>query len=315
MNRSKFEADVLKGLTAEEKRISSKYLYDSRGSAFFQEIMEQAEYYLTNAEREILTTHATDIVNQIKTVKNISFHLLELGAGDASKTEILLDEIERRGLNILYRPVDIDGEVLRQLTQRLSPKYRSIQINPMEGLNDQALASIPQSVPGVIAFLGSNIGNYPEQEGIELLGRIADAMKIGDFLLMGADRKKNPNVIQAAYNDKAGVTAKFNKNILQRINSELDGDISLDAFEFFAYYDIKASEVRSFLVSREDQSFSLGSDRKKIHLSAWEYIQIEVSRKFSLEDLKQMGEEAGLSIKEYWTDSKSLFYEVLYEKK
>jgi len=315
MSSSKFEADAMKGLHAKEKHIPSKYLYDSRGSSLFQKIMEQPEYYLTAAERDIFSTQAADIVSNITPIKNTSFQILELGAGNASKTEVLLDEIERRSVKVMYRPVDIDGQVLSQLTQRMSSKYTNIKINPLEGLNDQALASLPDHTPNVILFLGSNIGNYPKVEGQALLDRIADAMNVGDLLLMGADRKKDPNTIQAAYNDKAGVTAAFNKNILRRINSELDGDISLDAFEFFAYYNIKASAVHSFLISREDQTFTIGTDRSPIHLKAWEYIQIEVSRKFSLEDLKEMGETVGLSISEYWTDSNSLFYEVLYEKK
>lgn len=308
-----FIQDLITGLKAETKRIPSKYLYDERGSRLFQKITEQPEYYLTAAERNIFERSATDIINKIKNQAKGSLQILELGAGDGHKTEFLLDEIERLKYPSSYEPADIDPSVLNQLELRLKDKYEFIKIRPRPGYNDDALKEISSETSSLILFLGSNIGNYSKQDEADLIKRIGKAMKSGDQLLLGADRAKSPHVIAPAYNDKNKVTEAFTRNIIHRMNRVLNAKLNPESFEFYSFYDPQDKEVRAFLITKEKQHIAI-KDVVDIILPPWTVIQTETSRKYELEDLIQLGANAGLSLKEFWKDSNEYFFELLYIK-
>lgn len=310
-----FIKDLFQGLTSPHKRIPSMYLYDERGSLLFQEIMEQPEYYLTKAEFNIFRKEAEDIVIHFPHSKNSALQILELGAGDGRKTEILLQALNDLKLPCIYEPVDIDPCVLQQLVNRIQDKYEHISIQPRPGYNEEALQKVNSTNPTVILFLGSNIGNYSKAKETELLNRISKSMKPGDCLLLGADKVKDPKLIARAYNDEEGKTADFNLNLLRRINQALQIDLKEDNFTFYSYYHPKTKEIRSFLVTKDEQVIHFPHRPESVQLAPWTYIQTETSRKYTLQDLNEMGFSADLHLMHEWQDSNQYFYELLYSKK
>ena len=310
-----FVRNIISGLQKEEKRIASKYLYDEKGSLLFQEIMDQPEYYLTKAEWSIFKAKASAIVELLVSRQSNGLQLMELGAGDGRKTALLLNALDQLGVPTQYEPVDIDKAVLNQLTDRLKSKYRDIQILPRAGYNEDALTKVAKDKKTVILFLGSNIGNYSKPEETALMQRIAGAMKKGDSLLLGADRAKDPKLISRAYNDRNGKTAEFNLNLIRRINQSWDAHLDIDAFQFYAYYHPRKREVHAFLVTNRDQRLALPNKSGSIHLPAWTYIQTEISRKYRLMDLEEMGKNVGLKLDTSWVDPNHYFFELLYTKK
>jgi len=312
--RKDFMQGILEGLKGEKKRISSKYLYDEKGSQLFQQIMEQPEYYLTAAEWNIFEHAATDIIKKVVENASSKLQIMELGAGDGRKTELILDELDKLKFPCVYEPVDIDPSVLYQLVSRIGDKYQFIEIEPRPGYNHEALQHVDKNRTSLIMFLGSNIGNYTRQEEENVMKGIGSAMKPGDQLLLGADKVKDPNIISAAYNDKNKVTAAFNLNLIQRLNKVTSSSLDPNCFEFYSFYHPQQKEVRAFLVNREQQTIHL-SDQEDINLPAWTFIQTETSRKYTLEDLKDLGLKSGLHIIEHWEDQKNYFFELLYTKK
>lgn len=313
--KEQFIQDIIHGLSAEKKRIPSKHLYDEKGSLLFQGIMEQPEYYLTKAEWNIFERKADEIVDQFIKGASSELQLMELGAGDGRKTELLLDALDRRKFPCLYEPADIDPTVLNQLVSRLEGKYDYITINPRPGYNDDALQQISKDHSSVLLFLGSNIGNYTKKEEVELIQRIGAAMKPEDKLLLGADKSKDPNLISAAYDDQNKKTAAFNLNLIHRINEAFETDLNPEDFSFYSYYHPIKREVHAFLVNRTEQSIPLPDGKGAIFLPDWTYIQTEISRKYSKADLEKLGSIAGLSLTHHWQDQNQYFFELLFTKK
>ncbi len=304
--------EVLKGLKATEKYISSKFFYDDSGSKIFQEIMEMPEYYLTNSEHEILATQALEIIRDFDF--NQEFNIVELGAGDGSKTYELLKSVLESNKKVTYVPIDISGEAMDQLMNHLNTALPELKITPKVGDYFQVLEGRldVESNPSVLLFLGSNIGNYSSEKAIALLRLFASNMRQGDCLLLGADLRKNPNTIRNAYFDPHGITRRFNLNLLTRLNVELEANFMLDKFDFYCEYNPINGEVRSYLVSLEAQQVRIAGTL--IEFGKHELIWTELSKKYTLPELEAMAGIVGLQVKQHFIDSKGYFTTSLWVK-
>ena len=309
---SNFAQDVRDGLESDPKVLPSKYFYDERGDALFQRIMEMPEYYLTDCEREIFERQHADILAAIAARP---FELVELGAGDGSKTKILLRHFLEEGVSFTYRPVDISGNVLRALEEDLNGRWPELPVRPLQGDYMRMLEKVhlEDDLPKVILFLGSNIGNLESAQAVSFLRRLADNMKAGDHLLLGVDLKKDPSLILAAYNDAQGLTEAFNKNVLLRINRELGGHFDPDAFMHWETYDPVSGAARSHLVSRRVQSVRLEALDMEVGFRAWEPIRVELSQKYDLLEVEAMAEACGLEVKRHFRDSRGFFVDTLWQ--
>ncbi|GLR18480.1 L-histidine N(alpha)-methyltransferase [Portibacter lacus] len=306
-NNTDFERDVKDGLSSNPKKLSSKYFYDDEGSRIFQEIMEMPEYYLTNAEFEILSEQAKGITDALDFGEE--FSVIELGAGDGKKTFELLSYMVNNGLSIHYRPVDISAEAIHLLEADLQNRLPKLKLESLVGDYFKVLGALPKrSKPALFLFLGSNIGNYEIDEAKALMKRFNQFLQPGDKMLVGFDIIKNPRVILKAYDDPQGITRRFNLNLLKRMNRELGMDFNLDQFEFFPYYNPNNGELRSCLVSLEDQKVGEFTFEKN------ELIHTELSKKYSLDDIKQIAENSGFSLRKNFFDCKKLFADSLWEK-
>ncbi|WP_299117691.1 L-histidine N(alpha)-methyltransferase [uncultured Winogradskyella sp.] len=308
-----FAKDVLAGLTAENKHLSSKYFYDDNGSRIFQEIMNMPEYYLTDAEFEILSMQSKQIIEALKFSQ--PFNIIELGAGDGFKTFKLLENLVNNKIDFKYVPIDISQEAMDILTKRLKERLLDLNIKPQVGDYFEILKVNRESVyPSLLLFLGSNIGNYQKDKAIELLKLFNDNMKDGDKLLIGMDLKKNPVTIHNAYYDKHGITKRFNLNLLLRINRELDADFKVDDFDFYCHYNPDNGEVKSYIVSLREQKVNIKKLNVVVDFGYHELIWTELSKKYSLQDIKLLAEEAKFKLNHNFLDCKHFFTDSLWEK-
>lgn len=307
-----FEKDVDDGLSSSPKFLKSKYFYDDKGSALFTEIMELPEYYLTRAELEIFTTKSDQI---IAAIGDTSFNIIELGAGDGFKTKEFLREVEKEGLTTNFYPIDISKEALTLLQDNISGVYPTEKVELHHGDYFTELEKVYSSdVKEVVLFLGSNIGNYHADRAVELLQLIGAKIKQGDVLLLGVDLKKDPNLIARAYNDAQGVTREFNLNLLERMNRELRADFNLDQFDFYSTYDPETGEVKSYLVSLQEQDVMIEKLNKSFHFNKNELIYTELSKKYSLRGIDELATRAGFKFNDHILDSNGYFAECILEK-
>ncbi|MFL1897167.1 L-histidine N(alpha)-methyltransferase [Aquimarina sp. 2-A2] len=313
---SSLAKEVHEGLTAFPKYLSSKFFYDKKGDALFQKIMALPEYYLTNAEHTILTRHSTDIINSFS--KNPEgFDLIELGAGDGKKTKVLLKELLKSNKEFTYHPIDISENAVEGLVNSLHKELPNLQVQGQIGEYFEVLDRLQSlsSRKKIIMVLGSNIGNLKHPRAIEFLKRLNNCMNDDDLLFMGFDQKKNPQMVLDAYNDKTGVTAAFNKNILTRINKELNGNFNLDAFNHWETYDPESGTAKSYLVSTKKQTVSIDELELQVHFKAWESIHTEISQKYDDEIVSWLASESGLQIKESFSDEQMLYKNYIFSKK
>ncbi|WP_400076457.1 L-histidine N(alpha)-methyltransferase [Winogradskyella sp. R77965] len=308
-----FAQDVLAGLTAENKYLSSKYFYDDNGSRIFQEIMNMPEYYLTNAEFEILSMQSKQIIDALQFSK--PFNIVELGAGDGLKTFKLLEYLVNKNIEFNYVPIDISQEAIGALTKRLKERLPNLNIKPKVGDYFEILKVNKQSdYPSLLLFLGGNIGNYDENKAKNLLDLFNDVMKLGDKLLIGFDLKKNPILIHNAYYDKHGITKRFNLNLLLRINRELEADFKIDDFDFYCHYNPITGDVKSYIISLRKQSVYLKKLHTKIDLDYNELIWTELSKKYSLGEIRNLAEASDFQVTTNFMDCKHYFTDSLWEK-
>ncbi|MEM9678798.1 MAG: L-histidine N(alpha)-methyltransferase [Bacteroidota bacterium] len=308
-----FANDVLKGLTADDKHLSSKYFYDDNGSRIFQEIMNMPEYYLTNAEFEILSLQSKQIIEAV----NFSspFNIVELGAGDGMKTFKLLEYLVNNQIDVNYVPIDISQEAIDILTRNLKQKLPGLTILPKVGDYFQILKDNKKSdYPSLLLFLGSNIGNYKEEEAQELLRLFNENMKTGDKLLIGLDLKKNPITIRKAYDDPHGITKRFNLNLLLRINRELGADFKIDDFDFYCQYNPENGQVKSYIVSLRAQDVYIKALDTIIHFDYNELVWTELSKKYSINDIENLAKHCNFSLNQNFLDCKHYFADSLWEK-
>jgi L-histidine Nalpha-methyltransferase len=301
-----FGDDVRSGLVAHPKTLPPKYFYDDLGSKLFEAISALPEYYLTRAESEIFASHAQAIVERARPKR-----LVELGSGSAIKTRYLIEAALRAGTELGYSAIDIAAAALEASAKALQSEYprlmvRSYHGDYFEGLRRLALAE-GTGGPTLVLFLGSNIGNFDPPEAVRFLRATRDLLAPGDALLVGTDLKKDPGVLQAAYDDELGVTAAFNANILARINRELGGHFILHQFRHRALYNDRASRIEMHLESLLDQTVNIDELDLEVTLHAGETIHTESSYKFSLDDVARMARESGFMLDHSWTDKQRRF--------
>ncbi len=297
--------DTRRGLLDEPKWLSSLYFYDERGSQLFEDICRTPEYYVTRTEEAILLENLDDILSAAGT--NVS--LAELGSGSSLKTRVLIAGLLRRQPGLTYCPNDVSESMLSQTATDLQGAYPGLTVKPVvaeygEGLRQ--IGSHPHR-PRLVLFLGSSLGNFEPQEQLELLRHAAECLGPGDAFLLGTDLVKDPAVLHAAYNDAAGVTAAFNKNILVHLNRELDGDADPDQFEHVALWNPQAGRIEMHLESKRDQTVHFPVAGLAVDLRAGERIHTENSYKFTLEGIASMAAKAGFEAEKTWTDERQWF--------
>lgn len=313
-SKKAFALSVLEGLQRTPKQISSKYFYDENGDRLFQQIMRMPSYYLTDSEYEIFDLQKEAILRQLG---DHPFDLIELGAGDGLKTKILLRHLLEKEISFKYRPVDISASVLDTLQASLEEELPKLEVAPLNGEYFQVLEELQQlgdHQKKVIFFLGANIGNLTQEESLSFLSRLNDLLSPGDMLLLGVDLKKDPAVILEAYNDAEGITAAFNLNLLHRINRELDGNFEVEHFKHWETYNPLSGETKSYIVSKVQQEVEIGAISSIIHFDAWEAIEVELSQKYSVEEVDLLAKNAGFRLVKNFYDSKRYFIDSLWVK-
>ena len=309
---SPFLNDVLNGLMAEKKFLSSKYFYDETGDRIFQQIMEMGKYYLTDAEMEILQ-HQTDELANVMVSNSGAFDLIELGAGDATKSVHLLKTLLNRQIEFSYLPIDISQHVIEDLEENLPKKLPALKV---QGLNGDYFAMVKKakSLSGrrkILLFMGANIGNMDVAEAKEFCKALRNELSPEDLLIIGFDLKKNPRQILAAYDDAAGITKSFNLNLLSRINRELDGDFEVDQFDHYASYDPETGACKSYLVSLKNQVVNIGDET--ISFAANEHIYMEISQKYSLKEINDLAMETGFTPTADFFDHQKYFVDTVWK--
>jgi L-histidine N-alpha-methyltransferase len=295
--------DVLDGLTRPFKEIPPKHFYDTEGSRLFDEITRLPEYYPTRAERAILQARSAEIVAETR-----AGELVELGSGVPTKTLLLLDAMRDAGTLDRYVPFDVSEGVLRESAENLVERYPGLRVYGVLGDFERHLDALPPAEgPRIVAFLGGTIGNFPPGTRRKFLRSIARVLRPRDALLLGTDLVKDPAVLEAAYNDSAGVTAAFNRNLLAVINRELDADFDLAAFEHVAFYDREQEWIEMRLRALRPQVVEVRKLRITVHFANREELRTEISAKFTRERIEADLAAAGLELREFLTDRDDLF--------
>jgi len=295
-------AEVAQGLSLPQKELSPKYFYNQRGSELFEAITRLEEYYPTRTERGLLEAWMPSLIRRLG-----SRALVELGAGSAEKSRVILDAMRAAGTAELYVPIDVSATFLSQTAARLRREYPRLAVEPAIADISEEL-NIPRRLPrpALYAFLGSTIGNFYPPAAIRLLARVRAAMQRGDRFLMGVDLRKDVARIEAAYNDAEGVTAAFNRNMLLVLNHELGADFDPSAFDHLAFYEPVAHRIEMHLVSRGAQLVTIPGVGA-IQFTAGETLRTEISCKHDRESVAQLFEAAGLEIEAWRSDPESLF--------
>lgn len=294
--------EVAEGLSRPQKELSPRFFYDERGSRLFEEITRLPEYYLTRTERSLLLRWMPEWIGDLAPRA-----LVELGAGSAEKTRIVLDAIAAASGSAVYVPVDVSAEFLEQTAERIRSAYPAIDVVPLVADMTEPFAlpdGSPQ--PTLHAFLGSTIGNFEPGPAVELLSRVRGRMSETDRFLMGVDLRKDPARIEAAYDDSAGVTAEFNRNMLRVLNATMGADFDVDAWEHRAFYNRDAHWIEMHLVSARDQSVSIPG-AGTFRFAAEETIRTEISAKHDRASVDAMFADAGLAVERWETDADGLY--------
>jgi len=309
---SSFYKDVIEGLSAKPKTLPSRYFYDAKGDQLFQKIMTLEEYYLPKKEREILQ-NLTLKTNRLLP-KNVSYEIIELGAGDGTKTVKLLKALTLQDFSIIYRPLDISPDVLEQNRQNIKNEVPSLQIDSECGNYFEEYPKLkPLADHKLVLFLGSNIGNFTLEKAQEFIQFISKGFSSNDKLLISFDMVKSPEKILAAYNDKEGVTAAFNLNLLDRINRELGANFDRTKFKHYPTYNPLNGETRSYLVSLKKQKVNF-PEGQSISFEAYEAIHTEISKKYFKEEIDVIAKKAQLKIEEIFWDKENEYSLVLLAK-
>lgn len=308
-----FYHDVVQGLSAPQKYLDPKYFYDATGDALFQQIMQCHEYYLTGCEMEILSTQSDQIAQALQKYAG-TFDLIELGAGDATKSMHLLQTLLDNGVDYTYFPIDISANVIHQLEKSLPEKLPGLQLHGLNGEYFHMLQQANQhtSRKKVLLFMGANIGNFSITAARSFCQQLRQYLQPGDLLLTGFDLKKHPQVILNAYNDSRGITRAFNFNLLHRINRELQADFDTTKFAHFPTYDPGTGACKSYLISLEEQVVHIG-DHLTVSFAENESLYMEISQKYSLEETDQLASFAGFKPVARFFDRKHWFTDCLWK--
>jgi L-histidine Nalpha-methyltransferase len=297
--------DVLDGLTRPFKELPPKHLYDARGAELFDRICELPEYYPTRTERAILDRYADAIVHRTGMAE-----LVELGSGTAAKTRVLLDAMDRAGTLWRYVPFDVAEQTVRDCAAELADEYPSLAIHGIVGDFERHLRAVPAPHRGrsrVVAFLGGTIGNFPPGARRRFLRALAGLLSAGDYLLLGTDLVKDVDVLEAAYDDAAGITAEFNRNVLHVLNRELDADFPTELFEHVAFFDPDHEWIEMRLRARRACHVTIGAVDLEVDFARGEELRTEISAKFTRERVAADFAACGLELAEWFTDDDGHF--------
>ena len=314
MKQNTFAEDVLEGLSDNPKNLSSKYFYDDEGSRLFQEIMKLPEYYLTRSEDEIFRKQTEDIFEAFD-ADSSEFDLIELGAGDGTKTSLLVDYFLKRDAIFRYVPIDISSEALNFLTEKFNKEFPDLNIQTEQGDYFKTLQTFSDKSDKrkIILFLGSNIGNFREKQAVEFFKHLREVMNENDLIFIGFDLHKNPKSILNAYSDSQDVTAKFNLNLLKRINRELGANFNTEEFSHYASYHPTECAARSYLISQQEQTVFIESLNKEFNFKKWEPIYMEVSQKYNLAMIEKLAKESGFEIVKNFYDENRFYTNSLWK--
>ncbi|MDB4088059.1 L-histidine N(alpha)-methyltransferase [Flavobacteriales bacterium] len=310
-----FKNDVNIGLSSSPKFLSSKYFYDKIGDELFVEIMNIPEYYLTRAEFEIFNKKTSDLIDSFEIDENEKFQLLELGAGDGTKTKELLKVLVSQGYDFEYVPIDISQNTLDKLESSLEKEIPTLSVTQKQGDYFEVLSSFKEvKTRKIVLFLGSNIGNLTDELSSKFLYELGGNLNENDRLLLGVDLIKPVDIVLPAYNDKQGITAKFNLNLLTRINSELSANFNLSNFKHQPEYTIEEGIAKSFIVSTEKQTVEIKSIKKTFSFDKEERIHTEISRKYNDSIINKIIENTDFTIENKILDSKEYFADYILKK-
>lgn len=303
-----FKKEVKQGLDSNPKTLPSKYFYNKIGDALFVEIMNLPEYYLTRSELDIFQNKTQDLISALQLHTNAHFELIELGAGDGLKTKKLLSALDKQNFAFDYLPIDISSNALSLLNKDLSETLPKVSVKTQQGDYFEILASLKNSnKPKVILFLGSNIGNMKDAMAAEFIYNLGANLKPGDKLLLGVDLIKAKEIVLPAYNDNKGITAKFNLNLLHRMNEELGADFNLENFKHQPEYNEEEGIAKSYIVSTKKQTVTIKAIETIYHFEANEKIHTEISRKYNDTLIEKIIENTDFSLNTKILDSKGYF--------
>ena len=300
--------EVEQGFSSRPKRLPPKLFYDTEGSRLFEQITDTPEYYPTRTERCIFQHFVLEMAAQAGS----NLTLVELGAGSARKTRLLIEAILRRQLRLDFYPIDVSPAALADCVARLNGDFPQLNVEPIVADYSRELPPL-KDLPGrkLVLFLGSTIGNFEPDAARAFLARLGESLSPGDVLLVGFDMRKDAAILHAAYNDRQGVTERFNKNILARINRELGGQFDLDAFSHVAFWNRPMSRIEMHLESRKEQDVAIQDLGRAFHFSRGERIHTENSYKFTKSGIAGLMRRSGLHLEKTWTDPQSWFSEAL----
>lgn len=306
-----FAEEVLVGLSENPKRLPSKYFYDDEGSRLFQRICELEEYYPTRLEHLILQRNAGGILEPLA---HEPLNLVDLGAGDGHKTAPLIEWLLAHKVDVRYCPIDISEGAMKEAVACLGGQFPSLKIEGIVGEYFEGLTWIARQTDrrNLVMFLGSNIGNFDKPRARAFLRRLWNALNENDRLLAGFDLKKDIEALLAAYNDKQGVTAQFNLNLLDRINRELDGNFDRKKWRHYGTYNVFTGAMESYLVSLEHQRVRIGAVAHEFRFAPWEPIFTEYSYKYLESDIDEMADKAHFAIERKFYDPKQWFCDTVW---
>ncbi|MFI7063466.1 L-histidine N(alpha)-methyltransferase [Kribbella sp. NPDC050124] len=294
--------DVRAGLTAEPKWLPPKWFYDARGSELFEQITRLPEYYPTRAEREILQARAGEIAAITK-----AHTLVELGSGSSEKTRLLLDGLRDHGTLTTFVPLDVSESALRDAADAINVDYPALDVHGVVGDFTAHLDKLPGDAPRVVAFLGGTIGNLLPAERATFYASVRDVLEPGEWLLLGTDLVKDPKTLVAAYDDSAGVTAEFNKNVLRVINRQLGADFDVDAFSHVAIWDADNEWIEMHLRADRAMRVLIPEIHLEVDFAEGEELSTEISAKFHPQTVHAELDKAGFTEAAWWTDSEARF--------
>ncbi|SDP97718.1 L-histidine N(alpha)-methyltransferase [Lentzea jiangxiensis] len=295
-------ADVRAGLTADPKWVSPKWFYDAAGSALFEDITRLPEYYPTRAEREVLAERAGEIA-----ATTGAHSLVELGSGSSEKTRLLLSALREHGTLREFVPQDVSVSALTEAAHAIMADYPGLRVHGVVGDFTQHLSLLPGESPRVVAFLGGTIGNLIPEEREKFLRTVRDVLEPGEWLLLGTDLVKDRDTLVRAYDDAQGVTAEFNRNVLNVLNREVGGDFDVEAFEHVALWNAEREWIEMRLRAKRAMRVTLAELDLTVEFHEGEELRTEVSAKFREEGVKQELEDAGFALHRWWTDAQGRF--------
>ncbi len=306
--KEQFLKDVDEGLRSDPKTLPSKYFYDKIGDELFVQIMNMPEYYVTNAEHEIFNDQNKQLIRELNIKEDTYFELIELGAGDGMKTKELLKELHAEDYKFDYLPVDISKNALTSLKKSLNKELPHIHVVPKHGDYFEILESIKNSHhPKILLFLGSNIGNLSDEQAAHFIYNLGANLEAGDKLILGVDLIKSEAIVGPAYDDPAGITKKFNLNLLNRINNELGGNFDIDAFLHKPEYTEKEGIAKSFIESTKKQTVRINGNENTYVFKKGEKIKTEISRKYNDKIVNHIIKNTDFKITGKLSDSKNYF--------